>query len=47
MRHGFMRWTWAVVLALVAGCDGIDLEQLVRQHAPHAQALRMQLCDSP
>jgi hypothetical protein len=27
-----MRWTWLAVLALVAGCDGIDLEQLVRQH---------------
>lgn len=27
-----MRWTWLAVLALVTGCDGIDLEQLVRQH---------------
>ncbi|MCY1019498.1 DUF7151 family protein [Pyxidicoccus sp. MSG2] len=29
-----MRWTWMVVLALSAGCDGIDLGQLVRQHEP-------------
>jgi hypothetical protein len=27
-----MRWTWVAVLALLAGCDGIDLQQLVRQH---------------
>ncbi|MCP3139535.1 DUF7151 family protein [Pyxidicoccus xibeiensis] len=27
-----MRWTWLAVLALVAGCDGIKLEDLVRQH---------------
>jgi hypothetical protein len=29
-----MRWTWLAVLGLVAGCDGIDLEQLVKQHPP-------------
>ncbi len=34
MRSVAMRWTWMVVLALSAGCDGIDLERLVRQHAP-------------
>jgi hypothetical protein len=28
-----MRWTWVAVLALVTGCDGIELEQLVKQHA--------------
>ncbi|NMO14463.1 hypothetical protein HPC49_06395 [Pyxidicoccus fallax] len=28
-----MRWTWMAVWALVAGCDGIELEQLVKQHA--------------
>lgn len=27
-----MRWTWGVVLALAAGCEGIDLEQLVERH---------------
>jgi len=27
-----MRWTWVVVLALAAGCEGIDLEQLVERH---------------
>ncbi|WP_164017430.1 DUF7151 family protein [Pyxidicoccus trucidator] len=27
-----MRWTWMVVLALATGCEGIDLEQLVKQH---------------
>ncbi|MFP2910288.1 hypothetical protein ACLESD_35665 [Pyxidicoccus sp. 3LFB2] len=27
-----MRWTWLAVLTLATGCDGIDLEQLVRQH---------------
>ena len=32
MKDVFMRWTWTVVLALAAGCDGIQLEQLVKQH---------------
>ncbi len=27
-----MRWTWVAVLALMAGCDGIDLDKIVRQH---------------
>ncbi|HZI13497.1 MAG TPA: hypothetical protein VE153_24160 [Myxococcus sp.] len=29
-----MRWTLLAVLALVSGCDAIDLEQLVKQHPP-------------
>lgn len=28
-----MRWTWMVVLALAAGCGGIELDQLVKQPA--------------
>ncbi|NMO14465.1 hypothetical protein HPC49_06385 [Pyxidicoccus fallax] len=34
MKHGFMRWTWGAVLALASGCDGIELERLVKQQEP-------------
>ncbi|MCY1019497.1 DUF7151 family protein [Pyxidicoccus sp. MSG2] len=27
-----MRWTWTAVLALVAGCNGIQLDDVVKQH---------------
>ncbi|MBZ4416056.1 hypothetical protein [Myxococcus sp. RHSTA-1-4] len=27
-----MRWTWMAVFALAAGCNGIELEKLVKQH---------------
>ncbi|NMO14462.1 hypothetical protein HPC49_06400 [Pyxidicoccus fallax] len=29
-----MRWTWMALWLLTAGCDGIELEQLVKQHPP-------------
>ncbi|MBZ4416058.1 hypothetical protein [Myxococcus sp. RHSTA-1-4] len=29
-----MRWTWVAVLALAAGCDGIELDKLLKQHEP-------------
>ncbi|NMO14464.1 hypothetical protein HPC49_06390 [Pyxidicoccus fallax] len=35
-----MRWTWVVVLMLAAGCDGIELERLVKQHSPATRVLK-------
>lgn len=34
MRHVLKRGTWLGLLALLAGCDGIELDKLVKQHEP-------------
>lgn len=34
-----MKWNWMVVLALASGCDGIDLDELIKQHPPLTRVL--------